>query len=326
MGAAAKKLNTNEILFREGDASDAMYVVKSGRLTIFKTKGKGEIELASIGPGQMFGEMAFFDQRPRSASVKATQDAEVIILPFTALHAQFKGFPEWLKSMIKTINDHLRDANVRIKNLEQATTDTKAFPPHTITKLCAILSLVANRYGEATPEGSVIPGGTLRKFTIQIFGEPTNKMSKLIEQLVALGIMKTEDLGEGKQRTTILKPQVLSDFVEFYNEYLFTDAGKRVTVEENELKILRGLVHFGKLQAPNDKGLVKVSLNAIQNESMKALGHVLTTNDFNSVITKALVGEKESAKNELFVSFDLKNLERIIPFWEIIYTLEKVAR
>jgi len=326
LGAAARKLVSNEILFREGDSSEAMYVVKSGRLSIFKTKGKGEIELASVGPGQMFGEMAFFDQRPRSASVKATQDTEVIVLPFSALHAQFKGFPEWLKSMIKTINDHLRDANVRIKNLEQATTDTKAFSPHTITKLCAILSLVASKYGETTPDGVVIPGGTLRKFTIQIFQEPTNKMQKLVEQLVGLGIMKVEDLGEGKQRTTIIKSDTLSGFVEFYNEYLFTDAGKRVTVEESELKIVRGLIHFGKLQAPNDKGLVRVSLNVIQNESMKALGHVLTTNDFNSVISKNLVGEKESAKNELFVSFDLKKLESILPFWEIIYTLEKVPR
>lgn len=326
MGAAAKKLAPNEILFREGDSSEAMYVVKSGRLTIFKTKGKGEIELANIGPGQMLGEMAFFDQRPRSASAKATQDTEVITLPFSALHAQFKTFPEWLKSMIKTINDHLREANVRIKNLEQATTDTKAFPPHTITKLCAILMFVANKYGETTPDGVVVPGGTLRKFTIQVFQEPTNKMQKLVEQMVGLGIMKTEDLGEGKQKTTVLKPQVLSEFVEFYNEYLFTDAGKRVTVEETELKILRGLIHFGKLQAPNDKGIVKVSLNVIQNESMKALGHVLTTNDFNSVITKGLVGEKEAAKGEMFVSYDVKNLERLLPFWEIIYTLEKVPR
>ncbi|MGE3974789.1 MAG: Crp/Fnr family transcriptional regulator [Bdellovibrionales bacterium] len=326
MGAAAKKLAVNEILFREGDDSDAMYVVKSGRLTIFKTKGKGEIELASVGPGQMFGEMAFFDQRPRSASVKATQDAEIIVLPFSALQAQFKTFPEWLKSMIKTINDHLRDANARIKNLEQANTDTKAFPPHTVTKLCSILSLIAHKFGESTPDGVIIPGGTLRKYTIQIFQEPTNKMQKLIEQLSALGLMKSEDLGEGKQRLTLLKPEILADFVEFYNEYLFAEPAKRVTVEEAELKILRGLIFFGKQVTPNEKGQVRVSLNVMQNESMKTLGHVLTTNDANSLIQKGLISEKESAKNELFTSFDLKNLERILPFWEIIYTLDKVAR
>jgi len=64
----------------------------------------------------MLGEMAFFDDTPRSAGAKAKTDCEVIELPFSALHAQFKKFPEWLKAMVKTVNSHLREANKRIKN------------------------------------------------------------------------------------------------------------------------------------------------------------------------------------------------------------------
>jgi CRP-like cAMP-binding protein len=327
MGAAAKKLNANEVLFREGDSSDTMYVVKSGHLKVFKNKGSGEIELATLGPGQMVGEMAFFDGRPRSASAKAVKDTEVIALPFSSLHAQFKTFPEWLKAIVKTVNEHLRAANQRIKQLEQVSNDSKAFSPHTVTKLCAILNLVGHKFGETTPEGLVVPGGVLRKYTIQVFQEATNKMQKLVEQLCALGVMKTEDLGEGKIKTVILKPGLLHDFVEFYNEFLFTEAAKKVTIEENELRVLRGLQFFGKQAgAPDTEGKVKVSLNHMQNESMKALGHVLTTNDVNSLITKGLCGEKESAGSEIFVKFDIKNVERLIPFWEIIYALDKVAR
>ena len=43
MGAAAKKLGANELLFREGDPSDAMYVIKSGQVKVFKVKGTGEM-------------------------------------------------------------------------------------------------------------------------------------------------------------------------------------------------------------------------------------------------------------------------------------------
>lgn len=326
MGAAAKKLGPNEILFREGDSSDAMYVVKSGHLKIFKAKGTGEIELATIGPGQMLGEMAFFDGRPRSASAKAVKEAEVIALPFASLNAQFKTFPEWLKAMVKTVNEHLRDANARIKQLEQVNSDTKVFPPHVITKMCAILNLVAHKFGESTPEGLIVPGGTLRKYTIQVFQEPTNKMQKLVEQFTALQIMKVEDLGEGKQRMTILKPDLLHSFVEWFNDYNFAEASKKVTVEENELRVLRGLLFFGKQVNPDDKGKVKISLNHLQNESMKSLGYVLTTNDVNSLISKGIIGEKEAIKNELFTTFDIKNIEKLIPFWEIIYTLDKVQR
>jgi CRP-like cAMP-binding protein len=55
-----KKLASGELLFKEGDTPDAMYVVKRGRLIVFKQKGSSEVELAQISTGQMVGEMAFF--------------------------------------------------------------------------------------------------------------------------------------------------------------------------------------------------------------------------------------------------------------------------
>src|SRR4029077_3396227 len=100
MSNAIKKLNKGEFLFREGDSSDAIYVIKSGRLAITKAKGSGEIILAEKKNGEMLGEMAFFDRNPRSAGAKALQDTEVITLRFTALYAQFKTFPGWLKAVV----------------------------------------------------------------------------------------------------------------------------------------------------------------------------------------------------------------------------------
>jgi len=327
LGATAKKMNQGELLFKEGDTSEAMYVVKKGRLSVFKVKGKGEIELAQVGPGQMFGEMAFFDAKPRSASVKALEEVEIIELPFQALQSQFKSFPEWLKAMIKTINDHLRDANARIRSLEQANNDSRAFPPHVMTKLCAIINLIAAKFGQSTTDDMVvIPSGTLRRYTIQVFQEPTNKMQKLIDQLCGLGIMKLEDLGEGKIKTTLLKPTLLHEFVEYYNEYLFTETGKKVTIEEDELKLLRGLIHFGSKMELDANGAARVSLTHIQNESMKELTYVLTTNDFNGLVNKKLVGEPESSNGELFIKFEMDPLQKLLSYWEIVYTLERVQR
>src|SRR3954470_15902856 len=128
--SGVKKLAKGDILFREGDPSDAMYVIKGGRIAITKAKGSGEIILAEKKPGEMLGEMAFFDNKPRSAGAKAIQETEVIALPFSSLYAQFKTFPEWLKAVVKTVNAQLRDANVRIKNLEVTANDTELFPPH----------------------------------------------------------------------------------------------------------------------------------------------------------------------------------------------------
>lgn len=324
--SGVKKLGKGEILFREGDSSDAMYVIKGGRIAITKTKGSGEIVLAELKPGEMLGEMAFFDNKPRSAGAKALQEAEVIALPFSALHAQFKTFPEWLKAMVKTVNSHLRDANQRIKNLEAAQSESEEmFPPHLITRLVAIISLIGFKSGEKTEEGLVIPFHLLRNYCIQIFQQPTNKLDKLMEVLQALKLMKVEDLGEGKKKITLLNHKVMTEFVDWYNKYLFTEEGKRITIEEKELPVLRALLFYGKKQSANDKGKVVVSLTEMQNNSMRDLGYLFSVNDADSLAEKKVVDEKQSGQGGvLSTSFKMEELESTLPFWEIIYTLKKI--
>lgn len=325
--SGVKKLSKGEILFREGDASDAMYVIKTGRIAITKSKGSGEIVLAELKPGEMLGEMGFFDSKPRSAGAKASQDAEVIILPFSALHAQFNKFPEWLKAMVKTVNAHLRDANTRIKNLESAQTESEEmFPPYLITRLCAIISLIGFKAGEKSEEGLVVPFHMLRNYCIQIFQQPTNKLDRLMEILQALKIMKVEDLGEGRKKITITNHKLLTDFTDWYNKYLFTEESKRITIDEKELPVLRALAHYGRKGKPNEKtGKVSVNLTEMQNESMKDLGYLFSVSDADPIAAKGLTDEKQSAQGGILtMSFKLEDVEQAIPFWEIVYTLKKI--
>ena len=303
-----------------------MYVIKSGRIAITKSKGSGEIILAEKAGGEMLGEMAFFDNKPRSAGAKALQDSEVIALPFASLHAQFKTFPEWLKAMVRTVNGQLRDANVRIKNLESVTADdAEMFPPHMTTRLCAIISLIGYKSGEKTETGTVIPYSVLRDYCIQIFQQPTNKLDKIMEVLQALQIMKVEDLGEGKKRVTILKHSVLAGFTDWYNKHIFTEKSKQVVVEEKELQTMRALMFYAKSLTPDDKGFVKVSLTDMQNNSMRDLNFLFNVNEADSLVEKNLVQEKASEQGGvLTMKFKPSDIEAILPYWEIVYTLKKV--
>lgn len=321
----------NEILFREGDAPDALYVVKSGRIAITKSKGSGEIVLAEKGAGEMLGEMAFFDSKPRSATAKALSDkTEVVQLPFTALHAQFKTFPEWLRAIVKTVNSHLRDANARIKNLETVAADAdELFPPHLVTKLIAVISFMGYKCGKKVEgqEGLEIPYPLLREYCIQVFQQPTNKLDKLMEYLQGLGHMKFEDIGEGRKRVVIVRPEFINGFSDWYYKYLFTEESKRITVEEKEMPAIKALLHYGRQQTPNEKGEVKVSLTDMQNNSMRDLGYLFNANDADSLSEKKLVQEKASeAGNVLTMKFILKDLEAIYPYWEFITIIKKARK
>ena len=63
------RLRRGDVLFHEGDAGDALYVVTDGKVKLGRTSADGrENLLAVLGPGQMFGELSLFDPGPRSAT------------------------------------------------------------------------------------------------------------------------------------------------------------------------------------------------------------------------------------------------------------------
>jgi CRP-like cAMP-binding protein len=82
-----RPLKRGQILLREGDTGDEMFLVRSGSLVISKAvTGRVEQVLARVGPGDFFGEMALFDRSPRSATIQAdSDDALLLVLDRAAL-------------------------------------------------------------------------------------------------------------------------------------------------------------------------------------------------------------------------------------------------
>jgi CRP/FNR family transcriptional regulator, cyclic AMP receptor protein len=81
-----RPLKRGQVLVREGDAGEEMFVVLRGSMVISKgVTGRVEQVLARIGPGDFFGEMSLFDRSPRSATVQADADAALLVLDREAL-------------------------------------------------------------------------------------------------------------------------------------------------------------------------------------------------------------------------------------------------
>jgi putative ABC transport system ATP-binding protein len=73
------KLNAGEILFRQGDDPDFVYVVKKGEIEVFRElAGGAEEHRASFGPGEYFGELGPMLSLPRSATARAVEDTELV--------------------------------------------------------------------------------------------------------------------------------------------------------------------------------------------------------------------------------------------------------
>lgn len=300
-----------------------MYIIKSGEFAITKTKGNAEIILAEIGTGSMVGEMAIFDKKPRSANVKATKDAEVIVLPYAALENQLDTLPVWVKAILRTMNENLREANKKIKILENTSADDDRYPPHIVNRLLLILGFVGHKYGTPETDGISVPANRLRNYTIQVFQEATNKMDSMLNALKDMGYFRIEDLGEGKRKIVNLKPDFIFEFVEWYNDWLFKQEKDKVGLTEQETKLLDGIILFAKKIEPDVAGLRKVSLATVQNDSMKELGYLIKQEEIQPLIDKKLVSDKIMEGEDVCVNVKLEDLEKPAKFWKVIWDFKR---
>lgn len=118
-----KKYLKNDMIFSENSACDGMYIVDSGRVRVFKTlkseNGSKEVELCTLGPKAMFGEMAMIDENKRSASVQAIEPTECTVITKQIFEDQLSRIPPWMVNMIKILVSRLRGTNEKLRNIIQ---------------------------------------------------------------------------------------------------------------------------------------------------------------------------------------------------------------
>jgi CRP/FNR family transcriptional regulator len=104
-------LDPGDLLFREGDRGNSLYVVASGHLRLFTTDGDGtDCTLALVGPPATFGELSVFDRRPRSAAAEATEPSEVVGVPGKALRDAYRADPDLAEALLRSLAALVRSA------------------------------------------------------------------------------------------------------------------------------------------------------------------------------------------------------------------------
>ena len=90
----AKTLSKTGPLFQQGDFGDAMYIVRTGALEIYKNDVFGSVRVAEVRPGGLVGEMALVENKPRSANVRASEDSKLLVLSRSAYADLKKVHPQ----------------------------------------------------------------------------------------------------------------------------------------------------------------------------------------------------------------------------------------
>ncbi len=103
-----REVAQSTIIFREGDPADGFYVVSSGKVRIYVRHEKGiERELAILGPGESFGEIALLTGETRTATVETLEDTRLMVLERDEFDRLLIEFPDLPKRFMKDMRTWL---------------------------------------------------------------------------------------------------------------------------------------------------------------------------------------------------------------------------
>ncbi len=121
-GTIIKSHKKNEFLFIAGDPENDLYIIEKGKVMVFVQKGSEIIPVAYLGVGEYIGELSFFDEGKRSASIICLEDSLFLKIPADEIH---KHCPPWMKHLgqqltkkIRNGDELIRSKGIRKKNVE----------------------------------------------------------------------------------------------------------------------------------------------------------------------------------------------------------------
>ena len=112
-------LPAGAILTSEGDPGDALFAIVVGELDVVKRSRNAEIPIARLGPGEIVGEMAVLEARPRNASVRAFSDACVVRIGRDVVLELVRTRPSAAFSIIRTVTGRLRNTEALLREREK---------------------------------------------------------------------------------------------------------------------------------------------------------------------------------------------------------------
>ena len=198
--AVPRSFEAEHVVFREGDDSDTCYIVRSGHARAVRSHSDGRtITLASFGPGDIFGELAMFDDERRSATVEAVDDLEAVAILGADMRRLLRRHPDIAAKLLAAVTRRLRQTNERLTRQSFQTVQSRVAQ--------VVSALVAQAQAEGAGEGDVLITVTQSDIA-QLAGSARESASRFLAVLERAGIVS-----QGRGRLTVHDPQALRRYV-----------------------------------------------------------------------------------------------------------------
>jgi CRP/FNR family cyclic AMP-dependent transcriptional regulator len=198
--ALPRRFEPGEVVFREGDASDTCYVVREGHARAVRTHGDGRtITLATFGPGDIFGELAMFEDERRSATIEAIEPTSVVGVLGPDMRRLMKQHPEIAARLVIALGRRLREMNERLSRQSFQTVQSR---------VASVLSDLVESEIAAGKEATDVLVTATQADLAQLAGSSRESASRFLAVLERAGV-----ISQGRGRLTVHNPRALEQYV-----------------------------------------------------------------------------------------------------------------
>ena len=118
-----KVYSDGEIIFQEGEKGEEMYVIQAGKVIITKSTHSGEVTIATLEAGEVFGEMALFDKMPRSATALAEEETRILTVDKRKFFSSISRDPTLAFKILESMSQRLRKINNEFTQMKEMKLD-----------------------------------------------------------------------------------------------------------------------------------------------------------------------------------------------------------
>jgi len=195
-----RSFEPGQAVFREGDASNTCYVVREGHARAISTHPDGRtITLATFGPGDIFGELAMFEDELRSATVEAIETTSVVGVLGGDMRRLMSEHPEIAMRLVVALGRRLREMNERLSRQSFQTVQSR---------VAVVLSeLVEEEIAAGKDPADVLVTATQADLA-QLAGSSRESASRFLAVLERAGV-----ISQGRGRLVVRDPEALKHYV-----------------------------------------------------------------------------------------------------------------
>lgn len=315
--------------------SSNIYVVQSGKISLFVERSGHKVEVGTLGPYQILGEQSVITNARNPFCAEAVQGTRLAEMPTDQIKALYEKLPANLKLFVRALIEETKQARHAIRSL-RLETDKSPCPQMAVPRIFTLVHLIPRHIGKADvndPQAVTLSWLTFKNYANRFFGESPVRLRSLMDLLKKLHLatfhlkMVGKEGEEEEELTdlTIFKLQELENFAEFYQYHFFKGGrSEAIYVDPNAMKAARTIVECSDGAEVDFKGGTQVEFALVQQKFKEKYRAEFNTTTLGILENKGLFTQRKSKDNgPVYLVFDRAEFAKMSFYWSIIHEIDK---